>query len=85
MLLGSIAIWIKLFPPLVYPVPDGTPGILAPLMGTGGNVVALIYPVFILIVDVLIYVPFVKLDNQVANKYEASLKLKNIKDGFTQY
>lgn len=74
MLLGSIAIWIKLFPPLVYPVPDGTPGILAPLMGTGGNVVALIYTIFILIVDVLIYVPFVKLDNQVANKYEASLK-----------
>lgn len=59
---------------MVYPVPDGTPGILAPLMGTGGNVVALIYTIFILIVDVLIYVPFVKLDNQVANKYEASLK-----------
>lgn len=74
MLLGSIAIWIKLFPPLVYPVLDGTPGILAPLMGTGGNVVALIYTIFILIVDVLIYVPFVKLDNQVAIKYEASLK-----------
>lgn len=74
MLLGSIAIWLKLFPPLVYPVPDGIPGILGPLMGTGGNIVALIYTIFILIVDVLIYVPFVKLDNKVANKYEESLK-----------
>lgn len=74
MLLGSIAILLKMFPPLVYPVPDGIPGILGPLMGTGGNIVALIYTIFILIVDVMIYIPFVKLDNKVAKKYEESLK-----------
>ena len=74
MLLGSVAILLKLFPPLVYPVPDGIPGILGPLMGTGGNIVALIYTIFILIVDVMIYIPFVKLDNKVAKKYEESLK-----------
>lgn len=74
MLLGSVAILLKLFPPLVYPVSDGIPGILGPLMGTGGNIVALIYTIFILIVDVMIYIPFVKLDNKVAKKYEESLK-----------
>lgn len=74
MLLGSVAILLKMFPPLVYPVPDGIPGILGPLMGTGGNIVALIYTIFILIVDVMIYIPFVKLDNKVAKKYEESLK-----------
>lgn len=74
MLLGSVAILLKLFPPLVYPVPDGILGILGPLMGTGGNIVALIYTIFILIVDVMIYIPFVKLDNKVAKKYEESLK-----------
>ena len=74
MLLGSVAILLKLFPPLVYPVPDGIPGILGPLMGTGGNIVALIYTIFILIVDVMIYIPFVKLENKVAKKYEESLK-----------
>ena len=74
MFLGSIAILLKMFPPLVYPVPDGLPGILGPLMGTGGNNLALIYTIFILIVDVCIYLPFVKLDNKVADKYEESLK-----------
>ena len=74
MLLGSVAILLKMFPPLVYPVPDGIPGILEPLMGTGGNIVALIYTIFILIVDVMIYIPFVKLENKVAKKYEESLK-----------
>ncbi|WP_244438045.1 PTS transporter subunit EIIC [Lactobacillus kitasatonis] len=74
MLLGSVAILLKMFPPLVYPVPDGIPGILGPLMGTGGNIVVLIYTIFILIVDVMIYIPFVKLDNKVAKKYEESLK-----------
>ncbi|MBL1072360.1 PTS sugar transporter subunit IIC [Lactobacillus kitasatonis] len=74
MLLGSVAILLKMFPPLVYPVPDGIPGILGPLMETGGNIVALIYTIFILIVDVMIYIPFVKLDNKVAKKYEESLK-----------
>lgn len=73
MLLGTLAIGLRMFPPLVYPVPDGTPGMLGPLMGTGGNIWALIYTVFILIVDILIYIPFVKLDNKVNEKVKGML------------
>ncbi|WP_308555783.1 PTS transporter subunit EIIC [uncultured Lactobacillus sp.] len=70
MILGTIAIGLRMFPPLVYPVPDGTPGMLGPLMGTGGDIWALIYTIFILIVDVLIYLPFVRLDDKVNEKVE---------------
>ena len=70
MLLGSVAIWFKLFPPLVYPIPNGTPGVLGPLMGTGGNISALIFTIFLVIVDAVIYLPFVKLGNEVERRYQ---------------
>lgn len=65
MLIGSLAIYLHLMPPLVYPVLTGTPGILLPLMGTGGNVVALIISLILLVIDVMIYMPFIKLAEKV--------------------
>lgn len=65
MLIGSFAIFIHLIPPLVYPVPTGTPGILMPLMGTGGNVIALVVSLLLLVMDIAIYMPFIKLAEKV--------------------
>lgn len=65
MLIGSVVIFLHLMPPLVYPIPSGTPGVLVPLMATGGNVVALIVCLVLLFLDVLIYLPFIKLSEKV--------------------
>lgn len=65
MILGSIAIAAGLFPPLVFPVPIGTPGVLIPLVASGGNSVALIMMLILLVIDVLVYLPFVKFANSI--------------------
>lgn len=68
ILLGSCLIFIHAMPPLVYPVPNGTPGILIPFMATGGNWVALTITLLLLILDVILYLPFVKLGEQVEER-----------------
>lgn len=52
-------------PPLVYPVPSGTPGILTPFIATGGNWMALIVSLVLLIIDVAAYIPFIKMAERV--------------------
>lgn len=56
---GAIA--LHLFPTPVYPVPTGTPGILTAFYGTNGNWVALAFTLGLLAIDVVGYLPFVKL------------------------
>lgn len=65
ILIGSFLIFIHVMPPLVYPVPNGTPGILTPFIATGGNWIAFIVTILLLILDVILYIPFVKLAEQV--------------------
>ncbi|WP_295727998.1 PTS transporter subunit EIIC [uncultured Limosilactobacillus sp.] len=65
IILGSCFIFIHAIPPLVYPVPNGTPGILTPFIATGGNWVAFAVTMVLLIVDVILYIPFVKLVEKV--------------------
>lgn len=60
MLLGSLAIAIGMFPPLVFPTPVGTPGILRPLIASGGNWISLLVMMLLLVIDVLIYIPFIQ-------------------------
>ncbi|TSO26399.1 PTS transporter subunit EIIC [Lactobacillus sp. LL6] len=64
--ISGILMALKLIPVIVYPVLEGTPGILVPFVGSGGNITMLVYSLFLLILDILIYLPFVKLANQVA-------------------
>ena len=52
---------LHLFPTPVYPVPTGTPGILYAFFGTNGNWWALLTSLVLLAVDVVGYLPFVKL------------------------
>ncbi|MGM9891869.1 PTS transporter subunit EIIC [Limosilactobacillus sp.] len=68
MVVASGLIMLKLLPPLVYPAPVGTPGILVPLIGTGGDWFALFWSILLLVVDVIAYIPFVKLADQVESR-----------------
>lgn len=61
MLIASVFIFIHAIPPIVYPVPNGTPGILIPFIGTGGDWRALLTSILLVIMDIIIYIPFIKL------------------------
>ena len=61
MLIASAGILIHVIPPIAYPVPNGTPGILIPFIGTGGDWRSLLISVLLVIIDTVIYIPFVKL------------------------
>lgn len=65
MFLGSVTIGLGLLPPLVYPVPAGTSGILTPLVASGGNWVGILTTIVLLVIDVLVYIPFVKIAERV--------------------
>lgn len=68
MLVASVLIFIHAIPPIVYPVPNGTPGILIPFIGTGGDWRALAVSICLLIIDVAVYIPFIKLAFKVEEK-----------------
>ncbi len=61
MLIASVFIFIHAIPPIVYPVPNGTPGILIPFIGTGGDWRALLISILLVIMDIIIYISFIKL------------------------
>ena len=60
----------KLVPPMVYPMPRTTPGPLMAYLGTDGDWRALLLSLVCLTVSVLIYLPFVKLLNQLPEPAE---------------
>ncbi|PWG00175.1 PTS transporter subunit EIIC [Levilactobacillus bambusae] len=62
--LAWVGIKLQLMPPVAYPLPKTTPGILIGFMGTDGNWVAFLFSLLDLIISVLIYIPFVKLCNR---------------------
>ncbi|RRG17645.1 PTS sugar transporter subunit IIC [Weissella viridescens] len=66
--LGALLICCKAMPPSIYPVPIGTPGPLIAFIGSGGNFVALLAGIGMFIIDVLIYIPFVKLDKRIQTR-----------------
>lgn len=47
--ISGILMALKLIPVIVYPVLEGTPGILVPFVGSGGNIAMLVYSLFLLI------------------------------------
>lgn len=61
MLVASLLILIHAIPPIAYPVPNGTPGILISFIGTGGDWRALLISVLLVILDTVIYIPFIKM------------------------
>ncbi|PAK86367.1 PTS transporter subunit EIIC [Lentilactobacillus parakefiri] len=61
MIVAAVFLALKWIPAAVYPVPAGAPGPLIGFLGTNGNWLALILGAFLILIDVLIYMPFVKL------------------------
>ncbi|WP_283583694.1 PTS transporter subunit EIIC [Limosilactobacillus difficilis] len=72
MVVASALILLHVIPPLAYPIPVNTPGILGPLMGSGGNWLTFVVSIILLLIDIAVYIPFVKLadrvDQQLADK-----------------
>ena len=65
MAIAALALCFKLMPAAVYPVPDGTPSLLYAFIGTGGSMRALAVSLFCFALDVALYIPFVRMGNQV--------------------
>ena len=65
MAIVALALCFKLMPAAVYPVPDGTPSLLYAFIGTGGSMRALAVSLFCFALDVALYIPFVRMGNQV--------------------
>ena len=77
MAIGGLAIWLQWLPPMVYPVPLGTPGPLIAFIGTNGNLVALFIGVLDLTISVLIYLPFMRLAEATLHAaHEETLRLE---------
>lgn len=80
MFIAVLAILLHIVPAMVYPVPTGTPGFLQVFLGTGGNWLALILGIFNLGVSILIYWPFLKLDEKLLmdNHLSSGLSYKKV-------
>ena len=62
---ASIFLYFRIMPPAVYPVPSGAPSVLYAFIGTGGSLRALAVGIFIFIIDILIYIPFVRFNDRI--------------------
>lgn len=61
LLLGALAILLHLIPATPYPLPMGTPGPLAAFIGSNGDWEILLFSLVLLVFDVWVYIPFVRL------------------------
>ena len=61
LLLGALATLMHLIPATPYPLPMGTPGPLAAVIGSNGDWEALLFSLVLLIFDVWVYIPFIRL------------------------
>ena len=71
--LAALAIGFHWIPPVVYPVPVGTPGPLIAFIGTNGNVVALLLGIVDLALSVVIYLPFMRLAETIVQAAQAQV------------
>ena len=76
MAIAAVALCFKLMPAAVYPVPDGTPSLLYAFIGTGGSLRALAVSILCFAIDVLLYLPFVRMGNRIRK----DLKVKGESD-----
>lgn len=67
VLVAAVLLYCKVVPPSVYPVPSGTPSILYAFVGSAGSLRALVLAIILFIMDILIFIPFIKLDNRLHN------------------
>lgn len=65
MLIAGGLLSLNLIPAAVYPVPAGTPAPLIALIGTNGNWGVFVLSLILIMIDVIIYIPFVKVAEQI--------------------
>lgn len=79
-IMAALAISLHLVVPTVYPVMSGTPGILIPFLGSNGNWSSLLFTVLLLLIDIVIFVPFIlighKINEEMKNYDEAQAQLE---------
>lgn len=61
MLIAALFMVLKWIPIPAYPVPAGTPGPLIAFIGTNGNWMSLALGTALIVLDVVIYLPFVRI------------------------
>lgn len=66
--LAILAILIHLVPALAYPTMNSAPALLFGYMATNGNLMTIVLALLLLVVDVIIYIPFVKLAKAVEDR-----------------
>ncbi|GAB6091994.1 hypothetical protein [Furfurilactobacillus curtus] len=64
MAVGACLIKLRLLPPAVYRIPWTTPGILQGFAGTGGDWASLAVSIGLFLIDVLLFIPFVRNTNR---------------------
>lgn len=70
ILVAGLAITVHLIPSTPYPVLQGTPGPLISFLGTNGNWGILLFTIALLMIDIIAYIPFVKLALAVEQRLE---------------
>lgn len=76
ILLASLAIFLHIITPCVYPILKGTPGILISFFGSNGNWMNLLFSVFLLVLDVIMFIPIAKLSQKIEKGLKAYEKDK---------
>lgn len=71
IIIASLAIYIHLITPCVYPVLKGTPGILISFFGSNGNWSNLIFSIALFILDILMLIPISSLGQRMERKLKA--------------
>lgn len=69
-LIAGVCIYLRLVPLSAFPVPFGTPGIFYAFIATGGSFRALALVIMLLIIDIIIYFPFVRYHEMLLIRYE---------------
>lgn len=80
MVIGYFCIYFKWIPPAVYSLPETTPAPFMAFLGTDGYWSTLVVSGIVLIITVLIYIPFVKLNNKAMNIDGGKLNEKQTKN-----
>lgn len=65
MLIAGGLLSLNLIPAAVYPVPAGTPAPLIALIGTNGNWGVFFLSLVLIVIDVIVYIPFVKVAEKI--------------------
>ncbi|WP_283111544.1 PTS transporter subunit EIIC [Lactobacillus gallinarum] len=71
IMIASLAIFLHIITPCVYPVLKGTPGILISFFGSNGNWSNLVFSICLFILDILMLIPISLLGQRIERKLKA--------------